>query len=145
MYHVVSPHADAPQVPLPIAREAAHELADNGEERQSRQRQWPAIQLEARSNIDVVHRRLLQSLVAVGGLWSIVVIELGQLGIGGVEGKDAGLVDGDGDFERAVEVGSQSGEIVCQPRPEKSTRYQLWLTCTLESCPAETPVPAPGC
>lgn len=92
---------------LPIAGEAAHELADDGEERQCWQRQWPAIQLEAGSNIDVVYRSLLQSLVAVGGLWNIVGIEVRQLGIGGVEGKDARLVDGDGDFESAVEVGSQ--------------------------------------
>lgn len=45
--------------------------------------------------------------MAVGGLGDVVGIELGQLGIGGVEGKDARLVDGDGDFEGLVEVGSQ--------------------------------------
>lgn len=94
-------------MPLPIAREAAHELADDGEERQRGKGQRTPIQLEARGYIDVVHRRLFQSFVLVGRLWNVVRVEVGQRGIGGVKGKDAGLVDGDGDFEGAIEVGSQ--------------------------------------
>jgi hypothetical protein len=64
-------------VSLPIAGKAAHELADDGEERQCWERQWPPVQLEARSYIDIVYRGLLQSFVLVGRLGNIVRIEVG--------------------------------------------------------------------
>ena len=107
MNHVVASIADSAQVTLPVGGVLAHELADDREDGEGGEREWSSIELKSGSDIDVVQLSLLQ-VILFRGTGSGLFREAGELSVCCVEGEGAGMVDGDGDFDCAVEIGSQS-------------------------------------
>ena len=93
MDHVVAPVADASEVPLPVMRVLAHELAEDGEDGQCRQGQRRAVQAQARSYIDVVEGGLLLLFTCRGILE--LVGQLRESCVCDVVSVGAGLVDWD--------------------------------------------------
>ena len=102
---------------LPVGWVFAHELADDGEDGHGGEGQGTPVEGESGGDIDVVDGAFLgldffRGPVGLG--FGYMIGEIGQLGESCVEGVGAGFVDGDGDFEGAVEVGDEPGGNNCQ-------------------------------
>jgi len=107
--HVVPAITDAPEMAFPVLGVSAHKLANNREDRERRQWQWPAFQGKSWCNIDVVDWSLL--LLGLRGAigFGQVVGQIGKFSICGVEGIGTGFVNGNGNLNGAIEIGDKPG------------------------------------